>query len=53
MANGTDAHKVFLSEITIENVHTKVTRTMFSNIDLTTKPFLFNSVFFSMTPMID
>ena len=26
MANGTDAHKVVLSEITIENVHTKVTR---------------------------
>lgn len=25
MANGTDAYKVFLSEITIENVHTKVT----------------------------
>lgn len=27
--------------------------TMFSNIDLTTKPFFFNTVFFSMTPMID
>lgn len=25
MANGTDAYKVFLSEITLENVRTKVT----------------------------
>lgn len=53
MANGTDAYKVFLSEITIENVHTKVTGmvatehlcfndwTMFSKIDLTMKPFFF------------
>lgn len=58
MANGTDAYKVFLSEITLENVRTKVTgmvtnKHVFHDWTMFSKLIFFKTVFCSTTPMID